>query len=291
MAALASVAAAAIVAAVAFFAFPSAGDSLLHGLSKLPGSRTLSGSAPAPSLTRNGGGHRTTPGSGGTTTGPTPGRSHHGKPAPTPTGSSHHSSGPSPSGSPTPSTHPSSGSPSPSVSPTPSPTPTLTSPTPTALPPGYAWQSVSAATAGTTAGFRLATPASWLLAAGLDSTIQPLLGSARLAVDMSPFVYQWPVREAKYLQATGLAEHTYHGYHLVAILAIRFHGFAAASWTFSWKPVGALSRFDTTAIVFTAKTSAGPQAYVLSISAPISRTTLASHVMRVAMRTFAPLPG
>lgn len=56
-------------------------------------------------------------------------------------------------------------------------------------------------------------------------------------------------------------------------------------------PPAQAAQLDVTEIIFTAQTSAGPQSYVLGIAAPAAHATYASHVMRVAMRTFAPLPG
>jgi hypothetical protein len=150
--------------------------------------------------------------------------------------------------------------------------------------------SVSAATAGSTAGFRLAAPSTWLLTPGLDSYLRPPHGGLRLDVNMAPFIYQWPVKEARYLQQTAIATRQYHDYHLISILAILFHGNAAANWTFWWKPRYALYRIDVTEIIFTAKTSAGPQSYILSMTAPAQHASWASHVMLIAMRTFAPLP-
>jgi len=277
--------AAAAVAAIAIvvLVFPGLADPVLR-LAHLPtgsavGARTTS--------TAGGLGHpggRSASGPAGT---PGPGRSQGSTPRPTSAGKR------SPSAKPTPSGKPTSGKPSPSGSPTssasPSPTPSHTSPSPAALPPGFAWRSVSAATAGTTAGFQLAAPASWVLTAGVDSYLRPLAGIARLAVDMSPFTYQRPVREAKYLQAT--TRGSYHGYHLISIVATRYHGSAAATWVFSWKPKLGASKIDVTALIFTAKTLAGPQPYILSMSAPAAKAGWASRIVRVALRTFSPLPG
>jgi hypothetical protein len=153
------------------------------------------------------------------------------------------------------------------------------------------WQSESASSNQTTAGFRLATPATWLMSPGLQTYFGPSVGSARLGVDMAPFVYSYPVREARYLQAYAIANHSYHDYHLISILATRFQGSAAATWTWWWKRKDAVYRTDVTDVIFTAHTSAGPQPFILSMSAVAPRAGHASHVMRVAMRTFAPLPG
>jgi len=106
---------------------------------------------------------------------------------------------------------------------------------------------------------------------------------------MAPFAVQGPLKEAKYLQASAIAQHRYRRYHLVSILAQRFDGWPAASWTFWWKPL-IRPRIDVTAIIFTAQTSAGPQPYVLSMSAPDAQAAYASHVLRIAVRTFTPLP-
>jgi hypothetical protein len=107
---------------------------------------------------------------------------------------------------------------------------------------------------------------------------------------MAPFTYQWPLKEARYLQASAIASHQYRRYHLISILKMRFRGVAAADWTFSWKPAAAVYRTDVTEIIFTAKTSAGPQPYIMSMSAPAPRSAWAGRVMRVAMRTFTPQP-
>ena len=107
---------------------------------------------------------------------------------------------------------------------------------------------------------------------------------------MNPFKFPWPVREARYLQKQAITHHTYPNYHLVSILAGHFHGSASATWTFWYRPPKALHRIDVVAVLFTAKTSAGPQSYVLSMGAPAPKASWASHIMRVAMRTFAPLP-
>ena len=123
---------------------------------------------------------------------------------------------------------------------------------------------------------------------GLQTYIRPALGTARLGIDMAPFAVQAPVREARRLQASAIAHHRYRGYHLVSIVRITFHGWPAASWTFWWKPLTS-PRTDVTEIIFTAQTSAGPQPYILSMAAPATHAAAASHVLRIALRTFTPL--
>jgi hypothetical protein len=124
---------------------------------------------------------------------------------------------------------------------------------------------------------------------GLQTYITPVLGAARLGVDLAPFAVQAPVREARRLQASAIARHRYRSYHVLSIVAITFHGWPAASWTFWWKPL-ASPRTDVTEIIFTARTSAGPQPFIVSMAAPATHAAGASHVLRIALRTFTPLP-
>ncbi|HEX9552895.1 MAG TPA: protein kinase [Streptosporangiaceae bacterium] len=264
----APLAASAIVAGIVFLAFPGFGDSLVRSLSHGPNASKI-GMHPAQNAVE---GSRprgsSEPGSGS-------------------------QGGQGPAGNPQPSgPHRATGRPtSPGPSGTPAPTPTQTSPPPNGgeLPPGYSWQSVTAQSIETTAGFRLAAPSSWLMTPGLHTFIKPPGGRARLIVDMAPFAVQRPVREAHYLQAAAIAHNKYRRYHLVSISSRMFHGWSAAAWAFWWKPVNG-ARIVVTKIIFTAQTTAGPQPYILSMSAPATHLAAASQVFRVARRTFTPLP-
>jgi hypothetical protein len=150
---------------------------------------------------------------------------------------------------------------------------------------------VTAASIGTTAGFRLAAPASWVMNRGLVTTIRPLSGSARLRISLTPFAVPGPVREARHLQAEAIAAHRYPHYHLLSILAFTFHGHPAATWQFWWRPNASLVRINVAKVIFRAGSAAGHQPYVLSMSAPATRAGWASSIFRVAMRTFTPLPA
>jgi hypothetical protein len=109
-------------------------------------------------------------------------------------------------------------------------------------------------------------------------------------VDMAAFAVVKPVREAKHLQAAAIAHSKYRNYHLVSITPRRFHGSTAATWAFWWKPTSTTRR-DVTKIIFTAQTSAGPQPYVLTMSAPARLVASATKPFNVAKYTFRPLPG
>ena len=149
---------------------------------------------------------------------------------------------------------------------------------------------MTAKQAGTKAGFRLGAPSAWLLTPGRHSVIKPLLGNSKLIVDMAAFAVAGPVREAKRLQAAAIAHNRFANYHLLSITRRTFHGWPAATWTFWWKPANA-ARIEVTRIIFTAHTSAGPQPYVLSMSAPAPHIAAATKVFTVAKHTFRPLPG
>ena len=286
----APIAVSALVVAIVFVAFPGFRSLISHlptssAIGSGPGRGVRLSSEPGTGGRRAGG----SAGSQGRSGTPGPAGSHGAAGQPTPKGPS---GGPSSPGRPNPSGQPSpTGSPTTSPTPSPSPSPSQTSPTSTGgtLPAGYAWKSESAQSLGTTAGFRLAAPAAWLITPGLQTDISPALGHARLGIDMAPFAVPAPVREARRLQASAIAHHRYRGYHLVSIMGITFHGWPAASWTFWWKPLTS-PRIDVTEIIFTAQTSAGRQPYILSMAAPAAHAASASHVLRIALRTFTPLP-
>ncbi len=264
----APLAASAIVAGIVFLAFPGFGDSLVRSLSHGPNASKI-GMHSAQNAVEGSRPHGSSqPGSGS-------------------------QGGQGPAGDPQPSgPHRATGRPtSPGPSGTPTPTPTQTSPPPNGgeLPPGCSWQSVTAQSIETTAGFRLAAPSSWLMTPGLHTFIKPPGGRARLIVDMAPFAVPRPVREAHHLQAAAIAHNKYRRYHLVSISSRMFHGWPAAVWAFWWKPVNE-ARIVVTKIIFTAQTTAGPQPYILSMSAPATHLAAASQVFRVARRTFTPLP-
>jgi hypothetical protein len=132
-------------------------------------------------------------------------------------------------------------------------------------------------------------PTGWQLTPGLHSVIKPVVGATKLIVDMAPFAVTGPVHEAKRLQAAAIAHDRYPNYHLLSITSGTFHGWSAATWTFTWRPVNG-SRIHVTKIIFTAQTPAGPQPYVLTMSVHVAHMAAAAKVFTVAMRTFRRLP-
>ncbi len=159
-----------------------------------------------------------------------------------------------------------------------------------APPTGFRWERVSAASLGSTAGFKIAVPDAWQLNRdNLLTYLQAPPGAPYIEVDVTPFAYPGPLRQAGYLEAQAQANHMYRLYHRLAMSSASFRGAPAAIWRFRWQqpgvgPVGVLE------VLGTLPTSAGPQSYALSVSAPAAQFATARMAFRTALRTFTPLP-
>lgn len=290
--ALAPVAALAIAAAIVYATLPG-----VRG----PVSRFFGGQPHQGAVAAGPGGHqinvRGTGRQGNHASGNQPGSSGSGpsgKPAPgKPSGSGKATPTGKPSASGKPSRQPSS-SPSASTSPHPSPDPSPSASSPGTgggnPPTGYVWDSVSAASVGTIAGFRIAAPAAWVMTSGLNTLIKPANGPVRLNINMATWAVPGPVKEARRQQAMAKANGHYPQYQLVSIVATRFHGWPAARWTFWWQPLNAVNPTEVVELLFTAQTYQGPQQYTMRISAPSPRVASALKRFHVAMRTFKALP-
>ncbi len=202
------------------------------------------------------------------------------------------SGGPTPSGKASGRSSPGTPSSSPTTTnnPSPSPDPTPTSPGSGGPPAGYVWDTVTAASVGTIAGFRIAAPAAWVMSPGLNTLIYPVAGAVRLDINLGQWPVSAPVKEAKHLQAVDIAHHRYRQYQLISIVATRFRGAPAARWTFWWQPASAVNPTEVTELLFTAETYAGPQQYIMWMSAPLPRVSWALEIFHVATRTFKVLP-
>jgi hypothetical protein len=157
-------------------------------------------------------------------------------------------------------------------------------------PAGYKWQEISAASAGATAGFKIAIPVAWQMRAdGLQTYFYPPAGSAYIEADLASFAYAKPARQVLYLQAQAKADHAYDLYALVAIRSASFRGVPEASWRFHWQETG-VGRIAVLQTLFTLPTSAGKQSYDLTESAPALTFPVVNTIFGQALRTFTPLP-
>jgi tRNA A-37 threonylcarbamoyl transferase component Bud32 len=173
--------------------------------------------------------------------------------------------------------------PGPAGSPGPAPsTPATVSP-----PAGYRWYSISAASSGATAGFTIAVPDSWQVTRqGLITYLASPAGSARVEINLTPFTFADPVREARLQQREAIRQDQFPGYGPRGILPGTFRGAADAAWRFTWRPgTGRMSALDILTVL---DTPAGEQPYALSVSAPRPDALAADDVFLQMLQTFQP---
>jgi eukaryotic-like serine/threonine-protein kinase len=153
---------------------------------------------------------------------------------------------------------------------------------------GYQWFQVTAASSGTTAGFEIAAPATWQMTKqGTVSYLRPPSGDASIEINLAPFTYLWPLREAGLLEAQAIRQGLYPGYQRIAIRPGVLLGAPDAAWRFSWQD-GA-TRTGVLELLVTVDTAAGTQSYVLAVSAPSAGFAGAQAIFRRALLTFRPL--
>jgi eukaryotic-like serine/threonine-protein kinase len=153
---------------------------------------------------------------------------------------------------------------------------------------GYQWFQVTAASSGTTAGFEIAAPPSWQMTRqGAVSYLRPPSGNASIEINLAPFTYLRPLREASLLQAQAIQQDLYPGYQRIAIRPGILLGAPDAAWRFSWQD-GA-TRTGVLELLVTVDTTAGVQSYQLALSAPSAQFASAEAIFRRALPTFRPL--
>ena len=153
---------------------------------------------------------------------------------------------------------------------------------------GYQWFQVTAASSGTTAGLEIAAPATWQMTRqGVVSYLRPPSGDASIEINLAPFTYLRPLREASLLQAQAIQQGLYPGYQRIAIRPGLLLGAPDAAWRFSWQD-GA-TRTGVLELLVTVDTTAGTQSYELAVSAPSAQFAGAQAVFRRALATFQPL--
>jgi hypothetical protein len=145
---------------------------------------------------------------------------------------------------------------------------------------------VTAASSGTAAGFAIAAPAAWRITRqGLATYLKPPAGSAFIEINLAPFTYPRPLREAAFLQAQATLPAGYPGYRLIGLWARTFLGAPDAVWRFSWDQ-GGVGRVSVLELLATENA----QPYALILSAPSADFPVAAAVFRRALHTFQPLP-
>ena len=170
-----------------------------------------------------------------------------------------------------------------------SPGPAPGSPAAGRPPAGYRWYSVSAASSGAAAGFTIAVPDAWQATRqGLITYLASPAGNARVEINLTPFTFADPVREARLQQREAIRQGQFPGYRGRGILPGIFQGAADADWRFIWRPgTGRMSALDVLAVL---DTSAGEQPYALSVSAPTLDAGPADDTFQQMLQTFRPAP-
>lgn len=160
---------------------------------------------------------------------------------------------------------------------------------PMALPAGYTWYAVSAANAGTAAGFRLAVPAGWNTAQnGLATYVHNPSGPGFLEVDLTQHTKAANLAQARWLQAESIRQHRFPGYRRISLRPATILGSPGAVWTFSWLERGE-GRVIAQDYVFSASGSTGTQSYAVYGSAPAAAWPQTARALHAAIKTFQPL--
>jgi eukaryotic-like serine/threonine-protein kinase len=153
---------------------------------------------------------------------------------------------------------------------------------------GYQWFQVTAASTGTTAGFEIAAPATWQMTRqGVVSYLRPPSGNVSIEINLAPFTYLRPLREAGFLQAQAIQQDLYPGYQPIATRPGILLGAPDAAWRFSWQDGS--TRTGVLELLVTVDTAAGTQSYQLAVSAPSAEFAWAQAIFRRALPTFQPL--
>jgi serine/threonine protein kinase len=160
----------------------------------------------------------------------------------------------------------------------------------TAPPAGYQWYQVTAATAGTVGGFKIAVPDTWQTSRqGLDSYLRPATGGAYIEISLASFTFGRPLREARFRQAQAIRQGLFPGYRLLDMRAGTFLGAPDAVWAFSWQQ-DAGTRVAVEELLASINVTAGTQPYALTASTPNAESGTVQAIFRQALATFQPLP-
>jgi tRNA A-37 threonylcarbamoyl transferase component Bud32 len=158
------------------------------------------------------------------------------------------------------------------------------------LPPGYVWYSRPAASAGTTAGFRLAVPQGWVTSAkGLTAYLREPAGAGFMEIDLTRHTRPGAMAQARWLEARTVRQGKFPGYRRVAIRPVRVPGSAGAAWSFTWQEAG-VGRVFAEDYLFDLATAGGSQSYAVYASGPAASWQRTARILSEAIRTFHPLP-
>ena len=157
------------------------------------------------------------------------------------------------------------------------------------LPSGYDWYSLSPASAGTSAGFRLAVPEGWgASTSGLTTYVRDPGGAGFMEIDLTRHNLPGALAEAHWLEVRTIGQGKFPGYRRISIRPAQVAGSAGAVWSFSWQEPG-VGRVFAQDYLFDLTTSGGSQSYAVYASAPAASWRQTVQMLAEATRTFQPL--
>jgi serine/threonine protein kinase len=157
------------------------------------------------------------------------------------------------------------------------------------LPAGYDWYSLSPASSGTSAGFRLAVPDGWnATTKGLATYVRDPAGAGFMEVDLTRHNLPGALAEARWLEARTISLGKLPGYRRISLRAAQVSGSAGAVWSFTWQEAG-VGRVFAQDYLFDVATGSGSQSYAVYASAPAASWRQTVRMLAQAIRTFQPL--
>ena len=171
----------------------------------------------------------------------------------------------------------------------PGPVRALNDPT-SALPAGWTTETIPASQDGTTAGFSIGLPDTWVPKPdGLATYLYAPSGATYMDVDLTQSEDTNMVAEANYIAKNAVAEGHLPGYKQIAIDPVTIRGTAGAYWAFTWQTTaGVTMRVDDLLFVLDG------QSYALDFSTPnadFNGSGAGLTMFEQMLRTFQPLQG
>ncbi len=157
-------------------------------------------------------------------------------------------------------------------------------------PAGYRPYTVTAAALGSTAGFTIAVPDTWIVSTrGTATFAEAPGGNTFLQVDLTPHAHRNMLVEARYLAALTQRQGKFPGYRGLGIQAVNIRGGSGAAWAFTWQS-RTLGRVRALDLIYIASTPAGRQSFALYMSSPDTAWRSNLPTFNEEMRTFRPYP-
>jgi serine/threonine protein kinase len=143
------------------------------------------------------------------------------------------------------------------------------------------------ASRGETAGFSIATPATWTqTTSGYQTYLRDPSANVNILVDLTPHTYPSDMlKEAEYIKSQSLARNRFPGYNQLGLATTTIRGTKGSYWKFTWKDNGVQQ--EAIDLLFVLQTPSGAQSYALYMTAPESQWTQMRPIFDEAAETFS----